>query len=192
MEGSRAPIFSQRWAIGWWNNYTGLASALQEGHTLPHSCNKCHFAFLSSFHEPFFRFSGSGLESRWLWLFTEFDIGQKFAAALLPRLFRMNPRPHHKGTTGRVRTGDQRLPVLFHWANLDKTSLTNWSSFDCTRWSVYEWPITSWWNLKAVWEKNHVSRKLARSQLEPLTVTWMQLWNSGAESDRDTVQWLAS
>ena len=34
------------------------------------------------------------------------------AAALLPRLFGKNPRSHHKGTTGRVRTGDQRLPVL--------------------------------------------------------------------------------
>ena len=28
-EGSRAPIFAHQWAIGWWNNYTGLA--LQEG-----------------------------------------------------------------------------------------------------------------------------------------------------------------
>ena len=38
--------------------------------------------------------------------------GRRFAAALLPRLFGTNPRSHHKGTTGRVRTGDQRLPVL--------------------------------------------------------------------------------
>ena len=36
------------------------------------------------------------------------------AAALLPRLFGTNPRTHHKGATGRVRTGDQRFPVLCH------------------------------------------------------------------------------
>ena len=39
-------------------------------------------------------------------------LGRRFAAALLPRPFGMNPRSHHKGATGRVRTGDQRLPVL--------------------------------------------------------------------------------
>ena len=37
----------------------------------------------------------------------------KFAAALLQRLFGKNPRSHHKGATGRVQTGDQRLPVLY-------------------------------------------------------------------------------
>ena len=43
-------------------------------------------------------------------------VGRRFAAALLPRLFGTNPRSHHKGATGRVRTGDQleRLPVLCH------------------------------------------------------------------------------
>ena len=41
-------------------------------------------------------------------------IGRRFAAALLPRLFGTNPRSHHKGATGRVQTGDQRLPVLCH------------------------------------------------------------------------------
>ena len=41
-------------------------------------------------------------------------IGQRFCAALLPRLFRKNPRSHHKGATCRVRTGDQLLPVLCH------------------------------------------------------------------------------
>ena len=40
--------------------------------------------------------------------------GRRFAAALLPRLFGTNPRSHHKGATGRVQTGDQRLPVLCH------------------------------------------------------------------------------
>ena len=40
--------------------------------------------------------------------------GRRFAAALLPRLFGTNPRSHHKGATGRVRTGNQRLPVLCH------------------------------------------------------------------------------
>ena len=40
--------------------------------------------------------------------------GRRFAAALLPRLFGKNPRSHHKGATGRVRTGDQRLPDLCH------------------------------------------------------------------------------
>ena len=42
------------------------------------------------------------------------SIGRRFAAALLPRLFGRNPRSHHKGATGRVRTGDQRLPALCH------------------------------------------------------------------------------
>ena len=41
-------------------------------------------------------------------------IGRRFAAALLPRLFGTNPRSHHKGATGRVLNGDQRLPVLCH------------------------------------------------------------------------------
>ena len=40
--------------------------------------------------------------------------GQRFTAALLPRRFMTNPRSHHKGATGRVRTGDQRIPVLCH------------------------------------------------------------------------------
>ena len=40
--------------------------------------------------------------------------GWRFSAALLPRLFWTNPRSHHKGATGRVRTGDQLLPVLCH------------------------------------------------------------------------------
>ena len=34
------------------------------------------------------------------------NIGRRFAAALLPRLFGKNPRSHHKGATGRVRTGN--------------------------------------------------------------------------------------
>ena len=42
------------------------------------------------------------------------EIGRRFAAALLPRLFGKNPRSHHKGATDRVRTGDQRLPILCH------------------------------------------------------------------------------
>ena len=39
----------------------------------------------------------------------------------LPLLFGKNPRLHHKGSTGRVLTGDQRLPD-HAIANLDKTS----------------------------------------------------------------------
>ena len=42
------------------------------------------------------------------------EVRRDTAAALLPRLFWKNPRSHHKGATGRVRTGDQRLPVLCH------------------------------------------------------------------------------
>ena len=49
-------------------------------------------------------------------------VGRRFVAALLPRLFGTNPRSHHKGATGRFRTGDQRLPALCH-CQLDKTSL---------------------------------------------------------------------
>ena len=41
-------------------------------------------------------------------------IGRRFGAALLPRLLVRNPRSHHKGTTARVRTGNQLLPVLYH------------------------------------------------------------------------------
>ena len=46
--------------------------------------------------------------------FCPLSVGQRFAAALLPLLFGTNPRSHHKGATGRVRTGDQLLPVLCH------------------------------------------------------------------------------
>ena len=46
--------------------------------------------------------------------FVNFFFLLRFAAALLPRLFWTNPRSHHKGATGRVRTGDQQLPVLCH------------------------------------------------------------------------------
>ena len=34
------------------------------------------------------------------------SLGRGLAAALLPRLFGTKPRLHHKGATGRVRTGD--------------------------------------------------------------------------------------
>ena len=54
--------------------------------------------------------------------------GRRFAAALLPRLFGTNPRSHHKGATGRVRTGDQRLPDLCHCQFGQDTSL-------CSPWS---------------------------------------------------------
>ena len=39
-------------------------------------------------------------------------LGRRFAAALLPRLFGTNPRSHHKGATGRVRTE----LLLFAWS----------------------------------------------------------------------------
>ena len=44
------------------------------------------------------------------------DIGRRFAAALSTRLFWKNPRSHHKGAAGRVRTGlgDRLLQVLCH------------------------------------------------------------------------------
>ena len=59
---------------------------------------------------------------KWLYYMVNNNaVGRRFATALLPRLFGMNPRSHHKGATGRVRTGDQRLPVLCH-CHLDKTS----------------------------------------------------------------------
>ena len=62
-------------------------------------------------------------DSRYIVLHTRFcrfphrsstPAGRRFAAALLPRLFGKNPRSHHKGATGRVRTGDLRLPALCH------------------------------------------------------------------------------
>ena len=52
-------------------------------------------------------------------------IGQRFAAALLPRLFEKNPRSHHQGATGPLvgfeleTKGFQSYAI----ANLDKTSL---------------------------------------------------------------------
>ena len=50
-------------------------------------------------------------------------LGRRFAAALLPRLFGTNPRPHHKGATGRVRTETKDFRVQFYAiANLDKKS----------------------------------------------------------------------
>ena len=61
---------------------------------------------------------GQGLMGWWMAyvsnLSFDVELGRRFAAALLPRLFGTNPRSHHKGATGRVRTGDQRLPVLCH------------------------------------------------------------------------------
>ena len=65
-------------------------------------------------------------------------LGRRFAAALLPRL---NPRSesHHTGATGRVRTGDQRLPVICHCQlgqdipyiiiRYQTTLNTNWKAF---------------------------------------------------------------
>ena len=43
-------------------------------------------------------------------------VGWRYATALLPQLFGnlKNPRSNHKGATGRVRTGNQLLPVLCH------------------------------------------------------------------------------
>ena len=41
-------------------------------------------------------------------------VGQRFATASLPLLLWKYCRSHHKGTTCRVRTGDQLLPVLCH------------------------------------------------------------------------------
>ena len=61
-EGSNAQIFKQIWVIGSWNNYTGFYTARGA-----HKCEKCHFDSLA--RQLFFHF----LESRWLWLFTEFD-----------------------------------------------------------------------------------------------------------------------
>ena len=53
--GCRAPIFAQKWAIRWWNKYTGLRA---------HKFENCHFAFLA--RPPFPPFWG-------LWRFTKFD-----------------------------------------------------------------------------------------------------------------------
>ena len=52
--------------------------------------------------------------TRKIWHHEIVTVGRSFAAALLPRLFGTNPRSHHKGATGRVRTGNQRLAILCH------------------------------------------------------------------------------
>ena len=39
-EGSRASIFEQKWAIGWWNNHTKPVRNV----ILPCKCEKCHFS----------------------------------------------------------------------------------------------------------------------------------------------------
>ena len=57
---------------------------------------------------------GTHSRNSWLFILITASLGQRFAAALLPRLFGTNPRSHHKGSTSRVRTGDQLLPVLCH------------------------------------------------------------------------------
>ena len=49
-------------------------------------------------------------------------LGWRFAAALLPRLLGKNPRSHHKGVTGGVRTETNSFQ-FYAIANLDKTSL---------------------------------------------------------------------
>ena len=71
------------------------------------------------------------------WLFSVANcLGWRFAAALLPQLFGKNPRSHHKGATGRVRTEDQRFQ-FYAIANLDKTSLKirviEWKSTQCCK-----------------------------------------------------------
>ena len=49
-------------------------------------------------------------------------VGWRLAAALLPLLFRKNPRSHHKGATWRVEL-DTNCFQFYAIANLDKTSL---------------------------------------------------------------------
>ena len=95
-------------------------------------------------------------------------LGRRFAAALLPRLFGKNPRSHHKGATSRVRTGDQRLPVLCHcqlgqdiptntrhknWNLRTRKSSCQWlqacSGSDLEIWpaailSIYIWKLPEW------------------------------------------------
>ena len=51
------------------------------------------------------------------------DIGRRFAAALLPRLFGTNPRSHHKGATGRFELETNGFQ-FYAIANLDKTFTT--------------------------------------------------------------------
>ena len=53
------------------------------------------------------------------------SIGQRFAAALLPRLFGKNPRSHHKGATCRVQLETNSFQ-FYAIANLDKTS-SHWA-----------------------------------------------------------------
>ena len=52
-EGFRTPILARQWATGWWNNYTGLQVALQEGTQI---WKMSVFAFLQGSH---FSVSGS-------------------------------------------------------------------------------------------------------------------------------------
>ena len=69
--GIQSSNFAQRWAVGWWNAFSGLA--LQVGHTLPHNsmvtrmweisfCLFCKGAIFLSF-----------LEFSWLQRFVKFD-----------------------------------------------------------------------------------------------------------------------
>ena len=92
--------------------------------------------------------------------------GRRFAAALLPRLFGTNPRSHHKGATGRVRTGDQRLPVLCHCQlGQDIPGTCEMNCNNGSSWMLSDELVTVWWNLNFEWESDvRVAWHLTRSQ----------------------------
>ena len=82
------------------------------------------------------------------------SIGRRFAAALLPRLFGTNSRSHHKGATGRVRTGDQLRPGLCH-CQLGQDILTYefiwfFSNMNIHEF-IYSWMIISYMNSSRLW-----------------------------------------
>ena len=87
----------------------------------------------------------SVLPSRtWIWvskLLQRVTIGRRFAAALLPRLFGKNPRSHHKGATGRVRTGNYS-----YWTP------TASSSMPLPTWTRHR-NTSSWTKLLSRWRK---------------------------------------
>ena len=81
-----------------------------------------------------------------------FYIGRRFAAALLPRLFGKNPRSHHKGANGRVRTGDQTAS--------NSMPLPTWTSHHQSRAYSFAQSFRDLFNFSGLWVKGTKSMQI--------------------------------
>ena len=80
----------------------------------------------------------------------EFMLGRRFAAALLPRLFGKNPRSHHKGATGRVRTGDHGFQLYAMLMKSDSWIQIGYNEFLYLNSYTYEF-IHEFWICSYAW-----------------------------------------